>query len=41
VHRGANRRDVDAVLAHFADDAEFCSPLVVSHWRAQRRRPRA
>jgi hypothetical protein len=25
-----NRRDVEAVLAHFADDGEFCSPLVVS-----------
>ena len=25
-----NRRDVEAVLAHFADDVEFCSPLVVS-----------
>jgi ketosteroid isomerase-like protein len=25
-----NRRDVDAVLAHFADDVEFCSPLVVT-----------
>ena len=25
-----NRRDVEAVLAHFADDIEFCSPLVVS-----------
>ena len=24
-----NRRDVDAVLAHFADDVEFSSPLVV------------
>jgi hypothetical protein len=24
-----NRRDVEAVLAHFADDVEFCSPLVV------------
>ena len=25
-----NRRDVEAVLAHFADDVEFCSPLVIS-----------
>jgi ketosteroid isomerase-like protein len=25
-----NRRDVEAVLAHFADDVEFCSPLVVT-----------
>ena len=24
-----NRRDVEAVLAHFADDVEFSSPLVV------------
>jgi ketosteroid isomerase-like protein len=24
-----NRHDVDAVLAHFADDVEFSSPLVV------------
>src|SRR3954451_20207791 len=25
-----NRHDVEAVLAHFADDVEFCSPLVSS-----------
>ena len=25
-----NRRDVEAVLAHFADDVEFCSPLVIT-----------
>ena len=31
-----NRRDVEAVLADFADDIEFCSPLVVTrHRRAE------
>ena len=25
-----NRHDVEAVLTHFADDVEFCSPLVIS-----------
>jgi hypothetical protein len=25
-----NRHDVDAVLAHFADDVEFCSPVAAA-----------
>jgi ketosteroid isomerase-like protein len=25
-----NRRDVDAVAAHFADDVEFCSPVAAT-----------
>ena len=25
-----NRHDVDAVLAHFADDVEFCSPVAAT-----------
>ena len=28
--RAWNDHDVEAVLAHFADDVEFCSPLVIS-----------
>jgi ketosteroid isomerase-like protein len=33
-----NRRDVDAVLAHFADDAEFVSPAAHKFvgWSGQR-----
>jgi hypothetical protein len=25
-----NRHDVDAVIAHFADDVEFCSPIAAA-----------
>jgi hypothetical protein len=27
-----NRRDLDAIMEHYADDVEFSSPTVVSRW---------
>jgi ketosteroid isomerase-like protein len=27
-----NRRDLDAIMSHYADDAEFSSPTVVKRW---------
>jgi len=27
-----NRRDLDAIMAHYADDVEFSSPTVVKRW---------
>ena len=28
-----NRRDLDAVMEHYADDVRFCSPTVVKRWQ--------
>jgi hypothetical protein len=27
-----NRRDIDAIMAHYADDVEFNSPTIVHRW---------